>query len=112
MLNNEHYISLAGDADKWDQEVIAHMEDGGSLTDIQKMQHDRGRMQATLIQNHQGWIVVKVWATAGESAWITQPSCITSAVLNGIKWANEDADNREFFIKRSDLATIPPVNDN
>jgi hypothetical protein len=107
MLNTEHFTLLAGNPQKWDNEIVRRK--GESLTDIQKDQYRRGRRSASLHSVHQGtqWIIVAASFDWPELMCPAQDNR-DDAIEAGKAWVNEDPENREFFVRNKLLETQPP----
>jgi len=120
MMNTEHFLVLAGDCSKWDQEILEAkaadamaiqavrrsgllMKDPCfSLCRAQRAQHSRGRRSAEVCRTIHGW---SVRAGSGLDGFrlMHAKSTLPAAIEWGIRWANRDPESREFYIRRSAL---------
>jgi hypothetical protein len=118
MINDKHFVLLAGNPQKWDHELKQRCSRGNpmaeDLASVQAELHDRGYRGATLTQSAKGWyvrasssltvpsVLAKCLAHGGEL-----DGSIEAAIDWGKKWANDDPENREFIAYKSDLAFTP-----
>lgn len=117
MLNTKDFVVLAGNSEKWDQELRALCSPGSrpgtyNSEDLCRVQNDhyrRGHRSATLVKTIYGY---SVRLASGLDGWALllsgrQQGCrqisYEEAIEFGKNWANEDPDNREFYVSRSDL---------
>lgn len=103
MLNTKHFTLLAGNPQFWDDETTVSVSEGIDLCEVQVNQHNRGRRSAQLGHGYYGWSV-------RAASNLTTPAVISKAfetreeaITEGIRWANVDPDNREFFSSNGDL---------
>lgn len=107
MLNDTYYILVAGNPQKWDDETRARCRPGRyentwnseDLCKVQIDQHRRGRRSATIVETIYGWSLRSASNLDGRQI-IASRLTRDEAIAAGTAWANEDPDNREFFIRR------------
>jgi len=110
MLNDKHFVLLAGNPTKWDNEIrekvskVGDCFESNNLCNLQVNQFARGRLSANLIRSMYGWTVR--YASGLQDFAIIHSSRkfnIQEALEFGIKWANEDPENREFYVSKMDI---------
>ena len=115
MLNTDAFVVLGGDPSAWDEETrqrVPHGRYNGTynsdhLVNVQEDQHRRGRRSAELVQTMYGWSV-RYASGLDANAIIfggrnSPPLTREQAIDLGVKWANEDPKNREFYTRKSNL---------
>jgi hypothetical protein len=121
MLNAEDFILLAGRPEKWDEEVrqqasrAADQNVGMNLRDLQEEQHYRGRRCFEVVKSGCGWTVrcasgldnfQLVHGARHDAHW---PATYAAAAAWAINWANEDAQNRQCFVRKADAEEIVTI---
>jgi hypothetical protein len=121
MLNTEHFILLAGNPGRWDEEVRQHARHAGAhnvwigLPQLQEDQHERGRRSLEVVRSAHGWTVRYasdldnfhlVASGRHDSHW---PGTYAAAAAWGISWANEDPENRECFVGKVEAEEIVTI---
>lgn len=114
MLNNEHFVLLAGNPGKWDDEIRARCKQNSGLFEseglckVQASQHARGRRSACLQRTMYGWSVRldsglddRQILYGGRHSSVDRSQ--EAAIAFGIAWANEDPQNREFYAYKKDV---------
>lgn len=104
MLNTEHFVLLAGNPAKWDEETRRLPDRGESLCALQVDQHRRGRRSASLTWSIYGWYIragsnlesPEVLAHTRERGGPLDGS-FEAALEWGTAWADADPENREFY---------------
>ena len=113
MLNTEHYVTLAGNPDKWDSEMRELRQPGThcSLTELQESQSERGYIPAVLVESMLGWCVRYASGLQGfglllSSRKLGRKISREEAIAWGVQWANQDPNNREFYASKTDLEKV------
>lgn len=104
MLNQKNFILLAGNPQKWDDEMLTLTNRGEALVALQVSQAQRGRLSAHLVRSIYGWTVR--YASGLQNFAIIHKSGsknIANALSFGINWANQDPNNRELFVSQSEI---------
>ncbi len=121
MLNTQHFILLAGRPEKWDEEVrhqasrAADQKVRTNLPKLQEDQHDRGRRSVEVVKSAYGWTVRcapgldNFQLLSGSRHDADWPGAYAAAAAWGINWANEDPENREFFVRMADAEEIVAI---
>lgn len=111
MLNKKGFVLLAGDPERWDDELAAEcMVSGGTyLPQAQEVQFQKGRRHAELIRSMYGWYVRSGTGLEGFAIMYTPNQGVADrgfldAFMWGCVWAEEDPENREFYVRRSELS--------
>lgn len=116
MLNTKDFVVLAGNPQKWDDEIRARCRPGDSsgtfnsedLCKVQAEQYRSGRRSMHLDRTIHGWCVrgnfgFAVVATFASKRMGNLDGSKEAAMEFGTRWANEDPDNREFIAYRRDF---------
>jgi hypothetical protein len=118
MLNTEDFILLAGRPEKWDEEIRQQARRAGdpkvgiNLPKLHEDQHNRGRRSVEVVRSAYGWTARFASAldnfhlVAGSRHDARWPGTYAAGAAWGIIWANEDAANRECFVRRADAEEI------
>lgn len=106
MLNREHFVLIAGNPKKWDDETIRRTQgrDGEGLPVVQEDQFDRGRRSAKLTRLITGWAVTNNSGLGGDPVLFRGGKTREEAVKWGREWADKDPTNREFIASKTDMA--------
>jgi hypothetical protein len=108
MLNTEHFVLLAGNSDKWDEETQRRVKAGESLPNVQINQHGRGRCSIQLVETIYGWSIRYasglngfgiLWGSRMAGRKVTRDE----AIEWGKRWVAEDPGHREFFAYKTDM---------
>lgn len=99
MLNDKHFVLLAGNPSPWDQELLKRASEGESLVDIQEDQHERGRRSLVLTQTQTSWITFLASNLDSRKRLFegTKEECLEF----GKSWALDDPKKREFFVSKA-----------
>ena len=117
MLNTEHYVLIAGNPEKWDNETLdacgsdrkknadprnAGRDRDRDLCSMQRSQMARGRQGASLCRTIHGWTVRD---DSGLTGWaiLYRDKSFIDAMTWGIQWAMKDPDKREFSCSMFDF---------
>ena len=108
MLNKEGFVLLAGKPDKWDAELTEECRNGAQLPQVQERQFRQGRRHAELMRSMYGWYVRSGTGLDGFALMFTPRQDVADkgffeAFTWGCAWAEEDAENREFYVRRFEL---------
>jgi hypothetical protein len=122
MLNTEQCVLLAGRPEKRDEEVREQASRAGdqrvgiNLPKLQEDQHNRGRRSVEVVKSAYGWTVrcscgldnfqLVAGGRRHSAHW---PGTYVAAAAWGINWANEDAQNRECFVRKADAEEIVTI---
>jgi hypothetical protein len=121
MLNAEDFILLAGRPEKWDEEVRQRAGRSGGLNarinppELQEDQHARGRRSVEVVKSACGWTVRcasgldNFHLVAGSRLDAHWPGSYAAAAAWGINWANEDPENRECFVRKTDAEDVVTI---
>jgi hypothetical protein len=121
MFNTEHFILLAGSPERWDEEIRQQARPAGdqkvgiNLPKLQEDQHDRDRRSVEVVKSAYGWTVRcasgldNFQPVAGSDHGSHRAGTYAAAAAWGINWANEDAANRECFVRRADAEEIVTI---
>ena len=106
------YILLAGKPEKHHEDTITRMKHGEYLTDIQEDQHRRGKREAELLRSIYGWTVRSGSGLDNFGIMYIPIQALpdkgfTEALKWGCDWANEQPEDREFYIRRYMIAQYP-----
>ena len=110
MLNSNGFVLLAGNPQKWDDEIIQRCRTAGAffnsedLCRVQMDQAGRGRLSAHMVLSIHGWTVR--YASGLQNFGILFKSTTNDpqvALDWGCKWANQDPDNREFYVAKYEI---------
>lgn len=121
MLNTEHFVRLAGHPVKFDQEMeelhvqLTEAKKNGvknplnDLCSLQVRQHAAGYRCAELVESIYGWYVrdgmgFSGWEILASVGMIGGNGSRNAAIAWGTKWANEDPEHREFYVRKAYLA--------
>jgi len=102
-MQNQKCKTLAGNPSAWDKEMTewrAKYPGDENLCKMQISQWQRGRRDATIVETIYGF---SVRMTSGLSGMAFIPNgrrlnTYEEAVQVGTEWANQDPDNREFWV--------------
>ena len=107
MLNTEAFVLLAGNPEKYDEECRRLKSGGayGSLPKLQEVQHASGFRSAELQRSIYGWVIRSGSGLDGFSIMFTPDQGTVDkgfqeAYIWGVAWAQNDRDNREFYMRR------------
>lgn len=103
MLNDTHFKLIAGNPRKWDDETRERVAKGEDLPSVQISQFARGRRSAEVVQTIYGWSVRSATNLDNRAFIARRCATLDEAIAAGTAWANEDPENREFFIYRKYL---------
>ena len=108
MRNTEYFTLLAGNPAAWDAEYNSlPPRNDNALCRLQSAQAARGRLSATLWENIYGWAVGYDSNLQGRSVIrggrAEKGMTKEAAIEAGIEWANKDPENREFYVRKTDL---------
>ena len=114
MANPKFFTLLAGNPEAWEKEEaekrVAFKERNpflcgdDNLCHIQSDQARRGRLSARLIHSMRGWTVRYASGIQGfEIMFSSGDHNPAQAMSWGMKWANADPANREFYADNSDV---------
>lgn len=117
MLNTNAFVVLAGNPGPWDEEMNKRCGAGSApgtlksedLVQVQVDQHRRGRRSATLVSTIYGYSV-RLASGLDERQVLFGGRALgrnvskEEAIAFGIKWANEDPDKREFYVRKEDAS--------
>jgi hypothetical protein len=113
MQNHEQFVLLAGTPEAWDEELRERVQRGEEIGAVQVDQYMRGRRSATLVRvvvPRVGWVVRGASnLQTGTEHFITPNNgryTKEDALRKGKEWAAADPNNREFFVRRSDLRGV------
>lgn len=100
MINTKHFVLLAGDPEGYDREILAasQMSDF-NLTAIQEKQYEEGRRSVQLRRTPEGWALHFV-SSLNPLFVLLGPTSLEDALEQGIQWAKQDPQNREFYVTR------------
>lgn len=108
MLNTEHFVLLAGNPEKWDEETRVRVAQGESLPNIQISQHSQGRCGIELVSTLLGWSIryssglddrAILWGSRMAGRRLEKEEVIEY----GKNWVAQDPDRREFFARKDQL---------
>lgn len=104
MLNNTHFVLLAGRPENFDNELRQRIAMGDSITEVQMGQFNSGRRSAQIVRLTQGWAVVPA-SSLMDTGIMFSPADpgdygIGECLEWGMAWANEDPYNRELYIRK------------
>lgn len=103
-LLHEAFVTLAGDTAVWDAEMDALKDKGGSLTDLQVSQSNRGYVPARLYQSIHGWYVRYASGLQGFDVLLDRRGLSRDEAIEwGKRWANESPKTRHFYSSKEDL---------
>lgn len=114
MLNTKFFTLIAGNPTKWDEETQKLVDDNNmkGLVSLQESQAARGRLSAHLIRSMYGWTVR--YASGLQNFGLlhsSKSSDIRKAVEFGVEWANQDPQNREFYVSNIEIEKAPKDDD-
>lgn len=108
MMNSNAFVVLAGNPGPWDEEMKQRCDNKSEdLVKVQVDQHGRGRRSATLVATIYGYSV-RLASGLDERQVLFGGRALgrnvskEEAIAFGIKWANEDPKNREFYVAKAD----------
>jgi hypothetical protein len=110
MLNDKHFVLIAGNPTKWDNEIrekvgkVGSTFESKSLSEMQIEQASKGRLSANLIRSIYGWTVRYASGLQDFSIlYASRKFDIKQALEFGIEWANNDPENREFYVSKTEI---------
>jgi len=104
MLNDQHFVLLAGCPEKWDKEMFELPNTGQTLIELQLSQAGRGRLSARMFLSVHGWTIRYSSNLHNRSIIFGSGSFNPKTAYDwGVKWANINPLKRELYVSKYDI---------
>lgn len=112
MINTKHFVLLAGNPQKWDDETKQQVSCGVNICRVQEDQHARGFRSATIVKSIYGYGVRSTSGLDGFSILASTKDSPKRGVLDGTiedavrwgkEWVAQDPDNRELIARIAEV---------